>query len=101
MTQTAEKLKLRPLSNRVLAERLKEEGMKGSIILPESSKKTQDRARVVAVGEGKRDKEGTLVPPPVTEGDMILIEKYSGQEVTIEDQEYVIIRGDDIIAVIE
>lgn len=102
MTQTKEKIKLRPLSNRVLAQRLEaEETLKGGIILPDSAKKKQETAKVVAIGPGKKDKDGKIIPMPVKVGDKILLEKYSGQEVTLDDQEYVIIRADDIIAIIE
>jgi len=99
-TQT--KVRLRPLGNRVLVRRLaQEETLKGGIILPESAKKKQESAEVVACGEGKKDKNGTLLPMPVKVGDVIMMDKYSGQEVTIDDEEYVIVRSDDIIAIVE
>jgi chaperonin GroES len=102
-TQTKTKAPaLRPLGNRVLVRRLEaEETLKGGIILPDTAKKKQEQAEVVAVGTGKKDKSGNLIPMPVKVGDTILMEKYSGQEVTLEDQEYIILRADDIIAVIE
>ncbi|KIA77985.1 10 kDa chaperonin [Parachlamydia acanthamoebae] len=53
------------------------------------------------MGTGKKDKDGNLIPPPVKIGDIVLMEKYSGQEVTLGDQEYVIVRGDDLIAIIQ
>lgn len=94
--------KLRPLGNRVLVRRLEaEEKLKGGILLPDSAKKKQEQAQVVAVGTGKRDKNDNLIPMPVKVGDIILMEKYSGQEVTLDDQEYVILRADDIIAIVE
>lgn len=93
---------LRPLGNRVLVRRLEaEEKLKGGIILPDSAKKKQEQAKVIAIGTGKKDKNGQLIPIPVAVNDIILMEKYSGQEVTIEDNEFVIIKADDIIAVIE
>ncbi len=95
-------VKLQPLGNRVLVRRLaQEEKLKGGIILPDSAKKKQEQAEVIATGTGKKDKAGNLIPMPVKIGDIILIEKYSGQEVTLEDQEFVIVRADDIIAIIE
>lgn len=98
----AKKITLKPLSNRVLAQRLEaEEKMKGGIILPDSAKKKQESAKVVAVGPGKRLDDGKLLPIPVNVGDVILMDKYSGQEVTIDDEEYVILKADDIIAIIE
>ncbi len=100
--QTAKKLTLKPLGNRVLAQRLeKEETTKGGIILPDSAKKKQETAKVVAIGAGKRLDDGKLVPMPVKEGDTILMDKYSGQEVQIDDVEYIIVKADDIIAIIE
>lgn len=99
---TSQKIKLKPLGNRVLARRLAaEEKLKGGIILPDTAKKKQEQAQVVALGAGKKDKNGTLIPMPVKVGDIIMIEKYSGQEVTLNDEEFVILRADDIIAIVE
>ncbi|MEI8366243.1 MAG: co-chaperone GroES [Parachlamydiaceae bacterium] len=93
---------LRPLGNRVLLRRLAaEESLKGGIILPDAAKKKQEQAEVVAIGTGKKDKNGQLIPIPVKAGDIVLIEKYSGQEVTVNDEELVIARSEDLIAVIE
>jgi len=95
-------IKLRPLGNRVLVRRLEsDEKLKGGIILPETAKKKQEQAEVVAIGTGKKDKSGNLIPIPVKVGDVILMEKYSGQEVTIQDEEFFILKADDIIAIIE
>jgi chaperonin GroES len=99
-TQT--KVKIRPLGNRVLVRRLEqEEKLKGGIILPDSAKKKQESAEVIAVGAGKKDKNGALIPMPVAVGDIIMMDKYSGQEVKIDDEEYLIVRSDDIIAVVQ
>lgn len=93
---------LRPLGNRVLVRRLEaEETLKGGIILPDTAKKKQEQAEVVAVGPGKNDKSGNAIPMPVKVGDTILMEKYSGQEITLDDQEFTILKADDIIAIIE
>ena len=101
-TTTQTKINIRPLGNRVLVRRLEqEEKLKGGIILPDSAKKKQENAEVVAVGAGKKDKNGKLIPMPVSIGDIIMMDKYSGQEVKIEDVEYVIVRADDIIAVVQ
>lgn len=100
--QVETKTKLKPLGNRVLIRRLEgEETLKGGILLPDSAKKKQEQAEVIAIGPGKKDNKGNLVPMPVKEGDTVLIEKYSGQEITLDDQEYVIVRADDLIAIIE
>jgi len=93
---------LKPLGNRVLVKRLEaEETLKGGIILPDNAKKKQETARVLAVGEGKKDNDGKLVALPVKVGDLILMDKYSGTEVTLDDEDYVIVRSDDIIAIVE
>lgn len=100
--ETKKKLTLRPLGDRVLVQRLEqEETLQGGIILPDSAKKKQESARVVAVGKGKSTKDGKILPMPVTTGNVILMDKYSGQEVTVDDEEYVVLRSDDIIAIIE
>ncbi|MCH9627959.1 MAG: 10 kDa chaperonin [Chlamydiales bacterium] len=102
MTEQAVQTKLKPLGNRVLVKRLEaEEKVKGGIILPDSAQKKQETATVVAIGTGKKDKKGDLIPFPVAVGDKILMEKYTGQEVTIDSDEYVILRSDDIIAIVE
>lgn len=99
---TARNVKLKPLGNRILVRRLAaEEKLKGGIILPDTAKKKQEQAEVIALGNGKKDKNGVLIPMPVKVGDIILMEKYSGQEVTLEDEEFVILRSDDIIAIVE
>ncbi len=100
--QTQKKLALKPLGNRVIAQRLEaQETMKGGIILPDSAKKKQETAKVVAVGPGKRLENGEILPVSLQIGDIILMDKYSAQEVTIDDEEYIILKADDIIATIE
>jgi len=99
--QTVKKMTLKPLGNRVVAQRLEqEETLKGGIILPDTAKKKQETAKVVAVGSGIQTKEGKTIPIPVNVGDIILMDKYSSQEVSIDDEDYVIVRADDIIAII-
>ena len=103
MTQQGTKTKttLKPIGNRVLAKRLKqEEKLKGGILLPDAARKKQETAEVIAVGSGLDTKEGKKVPIPVQIGDLILIDKYAGQEVTLNDEEYVIVKADDIIAIV-
>ena len=99
---TDTKVALRPLGNRVLVRRLEaDEKLKGGIILPDSAKKKQEQAQVIAVGTGKKDKAGALIAMPVKVGDIILMDKYSGQEVKVNDEELMIVRSDDIIAIVE
>jgi chaperonin GroES len=100
--QTVKKTTLKPLGNRVLVQRLEaQDTMKGGIILPDSAKKKQETAKIVAIGSGKRLDDGKLLPIPVKVGDVILMDKYSGQEVTIDDEEFMILKADYIIATIE
>lgn len=94
--------KFKPLGDRVIVRRLEaEEKLKGGIILPDAAKKKQEKAEILAIGTGKKDKSGALIPFSVKVGDIILMEKYSGQEITLEDEEYVILRAGDIIAIVE
>ena len=101
MTDQAVQVKLKPLGYRVLVKRLEAEEIKGGIILPETAKKKQETAQVIALGSGKQDKQGQPLPFPVKINDNILMEKYSGQEVTIDGEEYVILKADEIIAIVE
>ena len=101
-TQTMKTTNLKPLGNRILVQRLEaDEKLAGGIILPDSAKKKQEQAKVIAVGTGKKDKQGNFIPLEFKVGDIILMEKYSGQEVTLDDEEYIILRSDDVIAIIE
>lgn len=100
--QTATKTKLQPLGDRVLVQRLEaEQTVKGVIIVPDTAKKKQETAKVVAVGPGKTNKQGETLSMPVKVGDTVLMDKYSGQEITLDDEEFVILRADDIIAIVE
>jgi len=99
---TAVKTTLKPIGNRVIAKRLdSEETLKGGIILPDSAKKKQETAKVIAIGDGKKTEDGKVIQMPVKVGDIILMDKYSGQEITLDDEEYIIVKADDIIAIIE
>ncbi|MEX1012673.1 MAG: co-chaperone GroES [Waddliaceae bacterium] len=101
-TKVIDKTTFKPLGNRVLLQRLEpEQTLKGGIILPDTAKKKQEKAKVIAIGPGKTDKNGNTLPMPVCEGNIVLMEKYSGQEITLNDEEFVIVRADDIIAIIE
>jgi chaperonin GroES len=93
---------LRPLHDRIIVERLTEdEKTAGGIIIPDSAKEKPQRGKVVAVGKGKVTEEGTVRPLDLKAGDTILFGKYSGTEVKIENEERLIMREDDVLAVIE
>lgn len=100
--KTQTKVKLRPLADRVLVKRSKEEEKTlGGIILPETAKQKQEMGEVIAVGPGKKDKEGKHIDIPVKAGDKVMWDKYGGQEVTIDEEEFVIVKADDLIAIVE
>lgn len=103
MTQkSAQKISLKPVGNRVVAKRTEEQATtKGGIILPDSAKQKQETAIVVAIGTGATTKDGKVIPIPVSVGDTILMDRYAAQEVTIDDEEYIIVKADDIIAIVE
>ncbi|SCA58707.1 10 kDa chaperonin [Chlamydiales bacterium SCGC AB-751-O23] len=101
MTATKSKTKLQPLGNRVLAKRLEaEETLKGGLILPDTAKQKQETAEILALGTGKKDNDGKVIPFSMSVGDKILIEKYAGQEVSLDGEEYIIVKEDDVIAVV-
>ncbi len=100
--QTQKKTTLKPLADRVIAKRLEqEETLKGGIIIPDSAKKKQEMAKVIAVGPGKHLENEKTIPMSVKVGDIILMDKYSGQEITVNDEEFIIVKADDIIAIVE
>ena len=95
-------MKIRPLHDRILVERLEEkEAKKGGIIIPDTAKEKPQEARVIAVGNGKVTEEGKKIPLDVKAGDKILFGKYSGSEVKIDDKEYLILREEDVLAILE
>ena len=95
-------MKLRPLQDRILVKRVEEETTtKGGIIIPDSAKEKPAEGKVVAVGNGKLSDDGKRIPLEIKEGDLILFGKYSGTEVKIDGEEYLIMREDDILGVIE
>lgn len=95
-------MKIRPLQDRVIVERLAEEGKtKGGIIIPDTAKEKPMEGKIIAVGKGKTTEDGKLVKLDVKAGDKVLFSKYAGTEVKIDDKEYLIMREDDILGVIE
>ena len=95
-------MKLRPLQDRVIVERIDEEEMSaGGIIIPDSAKEKPQEGKIIAVGKGKTGDDGKLVKLDVKKGDRILFGKYSGSEVKLEGSEYLIMREDDVLGVIE
>ena len=94
-------MKVKPLYDRILVRRLDpKEEVKGGIIIPDTAKEKPMEGKVVAVGAGKLDKTGKRIPLEVKVGDKVLIGKYSGQEVKIDDVEHVIIREDEVLGIL-
>jgi chaperonin GroES len=94
-------MKIRPLQDRILVERIEEEVKKGGIIIPDSAKEKPQQGKVIAVGPGRYDEDGKRIPMEVKKGDTILFGKYSGNEIRIGEDEHLIMREDDVLAVIE
>ncbi|MCY4596439.1 MAG: co-chaperone GroES [Bryobacterales bacterium] len=95
-------MSLRPLHDRILVERLDEaeQQSSGGIIIPDSAKEKPQQGKVVAVGNGKKKDDGTVVALDVSVGDTILFGKYAGNEVNVDDNEYLIMREDEALAII-
>jgi len=95
-------MKIRPLHDRILVKRLEEQETKrGGIIIPDTAKEKPQEGKVVAAGNGKVGDDGKKIPLDVKAGDRILFGKYSGSEVKIEDDEYLILREEDVLAILE
>ena len=95
-------MKIRPLHDRILVERVEEkEQARGGIIIPDSAKEKPQEGEVIAAGNGKVADDGKKIPLDVKAGDRILFGKYSGSEVKIDDKEYLILREEDVLAILE
>ncbi|MFO7675306.1 MAG: co-chaperone GroES [bacterium] len=94
-------MKVKPLHDRILVERIEEEVRKGGIIIPDTAKEKPQQGKVIAVGPGRVDDDGKRIALDVKKGDHILFGKYSGNEIRVGDEEYLIMREDDILAIIE
>jgi chaperonin GroES len=101
MASTASAVKIRPLHDRVIVQRIDEGEQKvGGIIIPDSAKEKPMQGTVIAVGKGKVEKDGKVTPLDVKEGDTILFGKYSGQEIKMDGEEYLIMREEEILGVV-
>jgi chaperonin GroES len=95
-------MNIRPLHDRILIKRIEEkETVKGGIIIPDTAKEKPQEGEVVAVGKGKKTEDGKVIPLDVKAGDRILFGKYSGTEIKVEEQEYLILREEEVLGVIE
>ena len=101
MAATATKTSIRPLHDRVIVARIDEGEQKvGGIIIPDTAKEKPQQGRVIAVGKGKVEKDGKVTPLDVKEGDTVLFGKYSGQEIKMDGEEYLIMREEEILGVL-
>jgi chaperonin GroES len=95
-------MKIRPLHDRILVDRLEEKEQKrGGIIIPDTAKEKPQEGKVIAAGNGKVGDDGKRIPLDVKAGDKILFGKYSGSEVKIDEKEYLILREEDVLAILE
>jgi chaperonin GroES len=95
-------MKLRPLQDRIIVKRLEEETMTaGGIFIPETAKEKPQKGEVIAVGKGKKTEDGKVIPVDVKKGDKVLFGKYAGTEIKIEGEEFLIMREDDILGIME
>ncbi len=95
-------MNVRPLSDRILVRRVDaDEQVKGGIIIPDTAREMPQEAEVIAVGPGKRNKNGDVISPAVKSGEKILIGKYAGTEIEVEGDDYVIVNEDDVLGIIQ
>ena len=95
-------MNFRPLHDRILIKRIEEkETAKGGIIIPDTAKEKPQEGEVVAVGSGKKEKDGNIVPLDVKAGDRILFGKYSGSEIKMDDEDYLILREEEVLGILE
>ena len=96
------KMNLRPLHDRILIKRIEDkEAVKGGIIIPDTAKEKPQEGEVIAVGNGKKTDDGNIIPLDVKAGDRILFGKYSGAEIKMEGQEFLILREEEVLGIIE
>ncbi len=95
-------MKVRPLHNRLIVRRVEEdEKTAGGIIIPDAAKEKPQQGRVIAVGPGRRDDKGKIIPMDINKGDRVLFSKYGGNEVNLDGDEHLIINEDDVLAILE
>jgi len=101
MADTATKIKIQPLGDRLIIKAVEpKEIKKGGIIIPDTAKEKPQEGEVMAVGKGKLNEEGKIVPMEVKTGDIVLYGKYSGTEIKINDEEYIIMREEDVLGIV-
>src|SRR5512134_1369999 len=102
MATTATRIKVRPLHDRIIVQRIEEDEQRvGGIIIPDTAKEKPQQGKVIAVGKGKIEKDGKVTPLDVKAGDTVLFGKYAGQEIKVDGDEYLIMREEEVLGVIE
>lgn len=92
---------IKPLGDRILVQAIEEaEQMKGGILIPDSAKEKPQQAKVIAIGTGKRDDKGALIPFEVKVGDTVFVSKYGGTEIKIDDKKFTLLREDDVLGIL-
>ncbi|MCL5673227.1 MAG: co-chaperone GroES [Deltaproteobacteria bacterium] len=95
-------MKVKPLQDRILVERLQEEEKtKSGLFIPDAAKEKPMQGKVIAVGNGRTSEDGKKISLEIKEGDLVLFAKYSGNEIKVDDKEYLIMKEDDVLAIIE
>ena len=95
-------MNLRPLQDRIIVKRVEEESKTaGGIFIPETAKEKPQRGKIVAVGNGKKTEDGKVLPLDVKVGDLVLFGKYAGTEIKVDNDDFLMMREDDILAVVE
>jgi chaperonin GroES len=95
-------MKIRPLQDRIIVQRIEEEEKTaGGIIIPDTAKEKPQIGKVIAVGNGRKTEDGTVVPMDVKKGDKVLFSKYAGSEVKLDGDEFLIMKEDDILGIVE
>lgn len=102
MANIEQKIKIRPLGDRIVVERIEEEEVKrGGIIIPDTAKEKPQKGRVLAVGPGRKTEDGRIIPVDVNVGNIVIFSKYAGTEIEIGDQKLLIMREDEVLGIIE
>jgi chaperonin GroES len=94
-------MKIKPLQDRILVERVEEEEKVGGIIIPDTAKEKPQKGKIIEVGPGRKDDSGKVIPLEIKSGDVVLFNKYAGTEIKIEGKEYLLMREDDVMALVD
>lgn len=94
-------MKIKPLQDRILVERVEEEEKVGGIIIPDTAKEKPQKGTIIAVGPGRKDENGKLISIELKKGDTVLFNKYAGTEIKVEGKEYLLMREDDVMALVD